>query len=273
MNLKKTQIIIICFIITYFVNSHIYGEENSSNLRLTASISKRSFYIDEPLIVHTTLENITYRDLTVPSIGGIATNALSYKIEELFEDGKNYEVIIVTSENELAAEGWDIKVGTRLVKLPSGEYLYWKKDLFEVLKITKPGKYSLQAIYKDTEGIETLSEKIEFNLQKYDLTNDRSAKSIIEELNNTGLSKNTVSVIPAIYTYEDKNIISRLVELASNKVLDADTRFYAIVCLGKIKAIDAIPVLQQVVEDKNELDYFRSAACRSISNIQKSHKK
>ncbi len=51
------------------------------------------------------------------------------------------------------------------------------------------------------------------------------------------------------------------------------SRFYAIITLGKVKAIEAIPFLQKVVEDEEELDYFRSAACRSISKIQKSQKK
>ncbi|KKM64098.1 hypothetical protein LCGC14_1504790 [marine sediment metagenome] len=40
-----------------------------------------------------------------------------------------------------------------------------------------------------------------------------------------------------------------------------------------VKAIEAIPFLQKVVEDEEELDYFRSAACRSICKIQKPQKK
>ena len=60
---------------------------------------------------------------------GIATNTLSYTIEQQSEDGKYYEAVIVNSKNELAAEGWDVKAGTRLIRLPSG-------------------KYSLQAMYK-----------------------------------------------------------------------------------------------------------------------------
>lgn len=103
--------------------------------------------------------------------------------------------------------------------------------------------------------------------------NDKSIESIINELNSPELLKDVVSIIPAIYTYEDSKIISRLIELASNKVLDRDTRFYTIVAIGKVKAIEAIPFLQQVVEDEEELDYFRSAACISISKIQKSKKK
>jgi hypothetical protein len=51
------------------------------------------------------------------------------------------------------------------------------------------------------------------------------------------------------------------------------SRFYAIIALGKVKAIEAIPFLRKVVEDEVGLDYFRSAACRSISKIQKSQKK
>ncbi len=51
------------------------------------------------------------------------------------------------------------------------------------------------------------------------------------------------------------------------------SRFYAIIALGKVKAIEAIPFLQKVVEDEEELDYFRSVACRSICKIQKSQKK
>ncbi len=51
------------------------------------------------------------------------------------------------------------------------------------------------------------------------------------------------------------------------------SRFYAIIALDKVKAIEAIPFLQKVVEDEEELDYFRSAACRSISKIQKSQEK
>ncbi len=39
------------------------------------------------------------------------------------------------------------------------------------------------------------------------------------------------------------------------------------------KTIEAIPFLQKVVEDEEELDYFRSAACRSIREIQKPQKK
>ncbi|MFQ5712951.1 MAG: HEAT repeat domain-containing protein [Candidatus Scalinduaceae bacterium] len=82
-----------------------------------------------------------------------------------------------------------------------------------------------------------------------------------------------MSIIPAIYTYENSEIVSRLIELAGNKALDKDTCFYAIIALGKVKAIKAIPFLQNVVEEEEELDYFRSAACRSISKIQKSQKK
>ncbi len=51
------------------------------------------------------------------------------------------------------------------------------------------------------------------------------------------------------------------------------SRFYAIITLGKVKAIEAIPFLQKVVEDEEGLDYFRSAACRSTSKMQKPQKK
>ncbi len=51
------------------------------------------------------------------------------------------------------------------------------------------------------------------------------------------------------------------------------SRFYAIITLGKVKAIEAIPFLQKAVEDEEELDYFKSAACRSISKMQQSQKK
>ncbi len=80
-------------------------------------------------------------------------------------------------------------------------------------------------------------------------------------------------IIPTFNFYDNSTITSRLIELADNKEMDRDTRFCAIVGLGKIKAIESISFLQKVVEDEEELDYFRSAACRSISKMQKSQKK
>ena len=273
MNLKITQMFSLCFMIIYFANSSIYGKESIPDLKLSVSLSKKTFYIGEPLIVHTRLENLSDRDLTVPSIGGMASNALNYTIRQKSLDGKDQEIIVINSENELAANGWDIRVGTRHVRLAPRKSLIWKKDAFEVLNMKRTGKYSLQAMYKTTEGDEILSEKIEFYLKEYDFFFDKGIESILEELNSPELSKDTVSIIPAIYTYENSKIISRLIELADNKAQNKDTRFYAIVALGKVKALEAIPFLQKVVEDEEELDYFRSAACRSISKIQKSYKK
>jgi hypothetical protein len=256
-----------------FANSSIYGKESIPDLKLSVSLSKKTFYIGEPLIMHTKLDNLSNRNLMVPSIGGMASNALNYTIRQKSLDGKDQEIIVINSENEMAAEGWDVRVGNRLVRLPPGKSLIWKRDLFDVLNVKRPGTYYLQAIYETTEGTKILSEKIEFYLKEYDSLNDNVIQSIINELNNPELSKDAVSIIPAIYTYENSEITSRLIELADNKELDRDTRFCAIVGLGKIKAIESISFLQKVVEDEEELDYFRSAACRSIIKIQKSQKK
>jgi hypothetical protein len=273
MNLKITQMISLCFMIICIANSSIYGKESIPDLKLSVVLPKKILYIGEPLIIHTRLDNLSNRDLMVPSIGGMASNALSYTIEQISKSGETQEILVVNSENEMAAYGWDVRIGTRLVNLPPGESLTWKKDAFEVLNIKRPGRYFLQALYKTTEGVIILSAKVEFYLEEYNFSDNKGFESIIDELNSPELSKDTVSIIPAIYTYENSEIISRLIELASDKVLDGDTRFYAIVALGKVKAIKAIPFLQKIVEDEEELDYFRNAACRSISKIQKSYKK
>ncbi len=272
MNLKTTQIISLCFMIIYFANSSIYGKESIPDLKISVSLSKKTFYIGEPLTMHTRLDNLSNRDLIVPSIGGIASNALNYTIRQKSLDGKDQEIIVINSENEMAAEGWDVRVGSRLVSLPPGKSLIWKRDLFDVLNVKRPGTYCLQAIYETTEGTKILSEKIDFSLEEY-VISYKGTESIINELNNPELSIDDMIIIPTFNFYDNSTITSRLIELAGNKELDRDARFYAIVGLGKIKAIESISFLQKVVEDEEELDYFRSAACKSISKIQKSQRK
>lgn len=267
MNLKCLCFLV--FILVYSLKSDVYAIDKPHDLRLSISFSQNTFYIGGPLIVSTKLDNLSNKDLMVYSIGGRLSNAINYKIEQKFGEAIADEVLTVNSENEFSAEGWDVRLGANIIKLEAGGSLVWMKDIFEVLNVRVPGKYTLHAYYKDPEGTTIQSERRGFCLEKYDCS-DKEVIGSIRYPDKLNFSKNIMSVTPTFNSPDNKEIVSELIGFVSSKTADADTRFYAITALGKIKAREAIPFLQAIVEDAGGVDYFKHAAFKSIKKIQKS---